>query len=183
MSQRFRSHSRSDDVKHVFEQITQTNPRVFEIGCADGRDAEDIRQYTNDYLGIDIAERFIDISNNLVPDTKFLQADALTYDYPKDVDVIFAFASLLHFTKDQTRLVLEKSHAALRSGGLMRISLKNGQYGPMERNDDYGKRLFYLYDLETIELLSKDLFKIVWSKEGIVHAHDSWLELLLQKPS
>lgn len=183
MSQRFRTYSRLADVQETFERLegSKDNPKVLEIGCADGRDAVDIIKLTNDYLGIDVAANFIKIARELVPDAKFEVADALTYEYPSKLDVIFCFASLLHFTKEQTGHVFQKSYEALMPGGLVRISLKQGFYGPMERNDKYGKRLFYLYDVPTIQELITDKFEVIWIEEGIEHGQDPWLELILRK--
>jgi predicted TPR repeat methyltransferase len=54
--------ARIDDIERAFSCIKKSNPKVVEIGCGDGRDAEEIIKRTNDYLGIDLSEELIKIA-------------------------------------------------------------------------------------------------------------------------
>ena len=59
------------DIEEVFDLVKKANPKVLEIGCANGRDALEILKRTNDYIGIDIAEQLIDIARRKIPRAKF----------------------------------------------------------------------------------------------------------------
>src|SRR5579862_406860 len=56
------------------------NARVVEIGCGDGRDAKDIIKHAKWYLGFDISEGLLKFANKLMPDAKFMLADAADFD-------------------------------------------------------------------------------------------------------
>lgn len=98
--------------------------RVVEIGCGDGRDAIEIVKRVGWYEGFDPSKGLLDIARRKLPNESFVLADALNYHYPKNVDVIYAFASLLHVNRSDLRKVFKKHASSLRPGGILYISLK-----------------------------------------------------------
>ena len=64
------------------------------------------------------------IAPKSAPNGSFVLADTLTYKYPKDMDVIYAFASLLHVNKTDLFKVFEKTSQSLKKDGVLYISLK-----------------------------------------------------------
>ena len=50
--------------------------RVIEVGCGDGRDAEEIVKRVKFYEGIDPSEGLLALAKRKVPDTTFIKADA-----------------------------------------------------------------------------------------------------------
>ena len=86
---------RVSDIDETFNLFSKSNPSVLEIGCGNGRDAAEICKRTNKYLGLDIAEKFIEIARQKVPQGRFEIADVETYDFPQNLDIVFAFASPL----------------------------------------------------------------------------------------
>jgi len=88
--------ARVNDIKETFEATSKNNPSVLEIGCGNGRDAIEIIKYTNNYTGIDIANKFIEIAKENVPQGKFEVADIENYIIPNNLDTVFAFASFIH---------------------------------------------------------------------------------------
>jgi SAM-dependent methyltransferase len=157
------------------------NARVAEIGCGDGRDAKDIAKKAEFYVGFDISKELIKLAKNHVPGAKFEVADANDFEYPNDLDVVFAFASLLHLNPQEIKNTLEKVSAALRPGGIFYISSKHAdEYKEVVKEDEFGTRLFYLYNPEIITELAgaKYIVKKYWYE---TIGHTKWFEIALQK--
>lgn len=98
--------------------------KVLELGCGDGRDANEILKRVDSYVGIDPSSEFIKIAQQQNPGASFIVSDALSYNYPKNLDVIYAFASLLHVDKHDLAKVFEKAGQALRPAGIFFLALK-----------------------------------------------------------
>jgi len=170
---------RTDDVQKGFSYLKKKNPKVLELGCAYGREAKEILKRTNDYLGIDIAENFIKMAKQQVPNGNFKVADLENFDFPNDIDIVFAFASLLHSDKKTLQNVLNKVYDKLNLGGIFYISLRRGPYHSTTRNNDFDKRTFYYYDLKILKGILGD-FKIVYHEDQIIF-NQKWLIIVLQK--
>lgn len=155
--------ARNVDIEKALELIgNPTNPKVLEIGCGDGRDAKEILKHTSNYLGFDASSSFIELARTVAPSAQFEVADAISYSYPKDLDLVFAFASLLHLDKDEVKTVLHKVSGALRQGGIFYISLKYmPEYTEQIKKDQFGERLFYFYTPEIIKELAGEAYETV----------------------
>jgi trans-aconitate methyltransferase len=155
--------------------------KVVEIGCGDGRDAMEITQRTNDYVGFDPSSGMIELAKKRLPKTLFKIDDALTFNYPKNVDLVFAFASLLHVDiKDFGEIIIRLAHS-IKSGGLLYISLKESTcYEEKIKEDQFGKRMFYYYSVPDIWALSKQYFDPVVEIHEII-GKTNWIELGLRR--
>ena len=69
---------RASDIEETFALIDKKDAHVLEIGCGNGRDAEEITKHTNTYLGIDISEKLIELTQQKVPHAHFHIADIET---------------------------------------------------------------------------------------------------------
>jgi len=177
--------ARTKDIKLAIELAGNLeNPKILEIGCGDGRDAKEIIEFTPNYTGIDISKELIKLARQHVPNGNFEVADAVSYQYPTNsLDVVFAFASLLHLNKEEVSQVLEKVHVALRPGGIFFISLKFAhEYKEEIKEDVYGKRMFYFYNPEIIIALAGSDYDVVSQGEGFVTVGNTqWFEVALRK--
>ena len=181
MKQKFESIGvRAEDVSRAFSLVQKTNPKVLEIGCGHGREAAEILKYTNDYLGIDIAEGFIAIAHKDVPNGAFAVADIDSYTFPPSLDIIFAFASLLHSTRESVGRILHDARMALNDGGLFYISLKKGTYKEVTKEDEFGTRTYYFYTLEDIKLLAGGAYSVVYENEQHVRGQE-WFTICLKR--
>jgi SAM-dependent methyltransferase len=173
---------RAEDIELAFKLAGDPpNARVLEIGCGDGRDADEVVKRAGSYLGIDISEEFIKIARQKVPQAEFEVADVTTFEFPENLDIIFAFASLLHLDKDEVEGVLARANQALRPGGIFDISLKYmPEYAERLQEDKFGLRQFYYYSPQLITHLGGDGYalKRTWvvDKQG-----GEWTEIFLQK--
>jgi len=155
--------ARTNDIEKAL-QLAGNPPqaRVVEIGCGDGRDAKEIVRRVNWYLGFDISNELIKLARKHVAGAEFQVADIADFDFPSNLDVIYAFASLLHSDKDEVRKVLRRAALALKPEGIFYISLKQApDYESRIKKDMYGERLFYFYNPEIIEELAADKYKKV----------------------
>jgi SAM-dependent methyltransferase len=157
------------------------NPRIVEIGCGDGRDSSYITQKAGWYMGFDVSEEFIKLARNDFPNTHFEVADAVHFEYPDNLDVVFAFASILHLSPTEVKSTLEKVATALRPGGVFYISSKHADaYREEIKNDKFGTRLFHLYNPENIAELAGDDYEILEHWQEII-GKTTWFEMALQK--
>ena len=174
-------------LKHInaaLEAATIRRPRVLEIGCGDGRDAKEIIKHVSWYKGVDVSEELVKLARDYVPEADFEVADAVTYHYPKDIDVVLAFASFLHLDRDECAAVFKKLHKALNKDGVIYLSLKWAEAYKMETNTDrFGERQYYFYNEQVIKEIVGDLFTIEKSwKEHLPSAnHTEWIEVILKK--
>lgn len=174
--------SRADDVALAFELAgNPVDARVLEIGCGDGRDAAEIVKRTPNYTGLDIAEEFIKLARTNVAVGKFEVGDALDYDYPTNLDIVFAFASLLHLDKSEVMEVLGDIHHALKPQGIGYISLKYAsEYKEHHQQDEFGGRMFYYYNPPLIEELAGEGYDTV-HVDRHVKKNTDWFTIALQK--
>lgn len=182
MAEKFdRMGSRIDDVRRALSYVAAGNPHVVEIGCGNGRDAEAILQCTDSYVGFDISEKMIGLARAKVPNARFEVADAETYAFPAGTDAVFSFASLLHSPREAVGSVLRNIRASLNDGGIVLLSLKEGDaYREELVTDDFGTRTFYLYTPNVIREEAGDGY------ESIYEGHQDkgvwkWFTLILRK--
>ena len=115
--------ARVKDIERALSYLNKPNPKVIEIGCGNGRDAKEIVKHTKNYLGIDLSKSLIQLAIKKAPEAKFQMADFETYQFPQNIDVIFAFASLIHSNKEGVKKVLRKAYKSLGLNGVFFISL------------------------------------------------------------
>lgn len=172
--------ARISDIEETFALIQKDNPFVLEIGCGNGRDAAEITKRANHYLGIDISEKFIELANQKVPKANFQVADIETFTFPGDLDIVFAFASLIHIPKEALARILGEAQVALSENGVMRLSMKYADtYKETTKEDEFGNRTYYLYSKEDIKEVASG-FKIIKSELNDFIGQ-MWLEIILQK--
>lgn len=170
--------ARVEDIEEVFALIKKANPFVLEIGCGNGRDATEIVKRTNNYLGVDIAEEFIKIARENVPQGRFEVRDIEAYDLPEGLDIVFAFASLIHTPKEKLMKIIDKIYNSLNTDGIVFLSMKySDQYSEVIKEDEFGSRTFYLYSKKDVEELGKD-FHIL--RNDVSHLRgQEWLKTIL----
>lgn len=171
--------ARVEDIKRAFSYIDKSNPKVIEIGCGDGRDAGEILKRTDDYLGIDLSVELIKIARKRVPQGSFKIADFETFDYPKGIDILFAFAAILHSDKRSVEELLGKVYRSLSSGGVFFISTKYGLYS-RKVIDRGGPKVNFFYKPEDIEKLSPAGFKPVYQDIQDLRGQ-KWFTIILQR--
>jgi SAM-dependent methyltransferase len=171
---------RIEDVKAGLSYVQKTNPKILELGCGNGRDAQIILQHSKKYLGIDISIEMIRLAEQNNPKGNFVVADIENFNSPQNIDIIFAFASLIHFNKESLKYIFNKSHDSLNSGGIIYISLKHGKYQEKVKEDEFGPRIFYTYEVDDIIKSAGDKFQLVM-KDHQTKLGVEWFTVVLRK--
>ena len=157
--------------------------KVVEIGCGDGRDAEEIVKRVGWYEGFDPSLGLLQLARERLPSASFVEADALSYDYPKGVDIVFAFASLLHVNKANVAKVSQKVRESLRPDGIFYLSLKErADYEEELVADQLGERMFYYYNPEIIRGLAGASFKAIYEEHYKID-DTPWFSMAMRKES
>ena len=154
--------ARVEDIEKGFSFIDKSNPFVFEIGCGNGRDAKEILKHTNNYLGIDISKEMIKLARDYATEGRFEVADVENYEFPKNIDIIFSFASLLHSNRNSVQDVLTRASSTLNDGGVFYISLKYDNYHEGSKTDEFGTRTYYFYTPEDIKELAGNRYEVLF---------------------
>jgi len=172
---------RVDDIQRAFSFINKENPKVLELGCGNGRDAKEILKFTNDYLGIDASVEMIKLSKEYLPDASFLVGDMETFNFPKNLDIIFAFAALLHLDKPSVKDVLLKAHDSLSENGIFYFSVKLDLYHEKIKTDEFGQRTFYYYNIDDMRDLAKRTgYEVIYEHSQTIRG-TNWLTVALRK--
>lgn len=175
--------SHADDIQRALELAGHPNHAyVVEIGCGDGRDAKEITKHVKSYIGFDPSAGLLALAPQSLPNCLFVQADALSFTYPGNIDVIFAFASLLHSPREELRDILAKIHASLKDGGILYLILKErDKYEKVQQKDRFGERVFYYYNAPLVVEMAGGSFTKVYEEHRVI-GNTNWFTLALQKP-
>lgn len=154
--------------------------RAFEIGCGYGRDGEAIAERTAWYQGIDASKEFIAMARRDHSSLDCLVADVETYPFPPDLDLVLAFASLLHVDADALRDVFARARDAMTPGAIFFATFQEGK-GEDARNEPTGMRLFHLYEPQTLRGLAGMGFEEVHARRYVETNGKNWFEIGLRK--
>ncbi|MFC1721032.1 class I SAM-dependent methyltransferase [Patescibacteria group bacterium] len=172
--------SREVYIKKGLSYVKNKNPKVVELGCGNGKDAEVILKYTNDYLGIDVSEGMIRLAKANLPQADFMVADIEEFEFPDKIDIIFSFASLLHFDKKSIIEILDRAHNSLDDNGIFYISVKHDKYHEKVKVDEFGSRVFYYYTEKDIRDMTDDKYEMLEIEEEKIKGVN-WLQIILRK--
>lgn len=179
--------ARAIDIEKAFALANKRNPRVVELGFGSGRDAVEILKRTPHYVGIDAAPELQKIAQAKSPDGRFVLADFSMYELSQNsADIVFASASLIHFDKDGFFEMSKKVHEWLDTNGIFYLSLKRGSYGKISITDSTGTRFNYLYEIDDVLDLTKDLFEYIEGENQHLeltdrHRDQDWILVILRK--
>jgi trans-aconitate methyltransferase len=171
---------RSADVDQTFSFVNTENPHVVEIGCGAGREAEYILTKTDSYIGIDISAGMLTYAKEKLPEAHFEKVAVEEYQFPKNTDVVFAFASLLHTSKVDLQTIFLRMYDALPSGGVIFVSLKRrNEYTTAVVEDTYGPREFHYYSRNDLLEVAGSGFEEVFYEEQ--ERLEDWFTMILKK--
>ena len=175
------SGSRQKFMDKVFMISPKKNPKVLEIGCGDGRDAQYILQKTDSYEGFDLSEKMINLAKKRNLPGKFFVADLEKFCFKRKYDIIFAMSSLLHSDRNVVEGVIKKAKQSLNENGLLAIDLKMATtYYKKVKKDKFGVRTFYYYPFELINKYFKEYYRIVYHRRETIGT-TKWLMMIGQK--
>lgn len=156
------------------------NSQILELGSAFGREARYVESLGYKVERTDVVQGFVELLQKEDPSAHLLNAieDPIVGTY----ELIFANAVLLHFNRDETRLVLKKLLGALSDNGRIAISVKEGSGEEWLTAKISVPRFFCYWKKDEFEAL---LYDVGFSKVSIdINEDDSetpWLMVVAYK--
>jgi len=156
--------------------------RILDLGCGPGRDLKAFRDLGHDVIGLDGAERFVELAR-AYSGCEVLHQDFLRLDLPSShFDGIFANAALFHVPSQELPRVLTELATALKPGGVLFSSNPRGKNEEGWNGDRYGA----YYDLARWRLLVTDAGFVeithFYRPPGLPRERQPWLASLWRKP-
>jgi len=154
--------------------------RILEFGSAFGRDATYLQNLGYKVECTDATQAFVDLLNQKGFNAR--QLNAITDDLGGQYDFVLANAVLLHFTRDETKQVLQKVFDALSPGGTFAFTLKQGE-GEKWSEDKLGApRYFCFWTEDQIhQLVETTGFTDVKVTGDKATANATWLQVIARK--
>lgn len=171
---------RVKDVERTFSYVKKENPRVLELGCANGRDAQEMLKRTKSYIGVDGSKELIKIAKEKLPQAKFIVNVFNKLEFPShSFDIVFDFASLMHFDKDELTKMLKKISHWLDNDGVLLLSMKEGEYSQF-LSKGFGERIQYNYQADDILSITADDFEML-NLERMNTNNQDWFTMILKR--
>jgi ubiquinone/menaquinone biosynthesis C-methylase UbiE len=165
-----------------FAQRLMPESKILDLGCGPGHlsyilaGAKSLEgeALNHKVIGSDLSNSMIKIAREFSTQTNmpsFVVGDMtkLTEDFEEDsLDAVYANASLLHLTEEQTEKVLEDIVKIVKNGGRVFISLKGGENGTKmvtEKRTHEGKELEFE---RQFTFWQSDAFKALAEKQGLI---------------
>jgi len=112
--------------------------RILDFGCGPGRDLKAFRELSHAAIGLDGAERFVDLARAYSGCEVWCQ-DFLKLNLPAEYfDGVFANASLFHVPSQELPRVLKELWATLKPGGVLFSSNPRGENEEGWSGERYG---------------------------------------------
>jgi SAM-dependent methyltransferase len=174
---------RFEDIDRALKLNESGSNKVLELGCGSGRDAQYLvsKVGKDNYIGLDASEGLIKLCQEKVTHVTFQVKDMRELDFEPDFfGIIFSFASVLHLKHEELAELLEKCHKILKTGGILYISTKYGEYREENIKNLGDDKYYYFYKPEDIEKLCPYRFFVVYKNVQDIRGQ-SWFEVALRK--
>lgn len=154
---------------------------ILEIGCGGGRDAKELIALGYKYTGVDGSKELIRVAkHNLPGDINIYHQDLYSFDIQHQFDGFWCAATLLHIPKKNMAYVLNRINVHLKPNGTGFISLKDGDFEGLTREDGMD-RFFALWTPdEFIECLSVVGFRCEFT-QLVVSQKTTWNCFIVRK--
>lgn len=155
--------------------------KVLDFGCGSGRDTKYFLNAGLDVVAIDGSEELCKSASAYTG----IHVKHMLFQELDEVDCydgIWACSSILHLTKDELRIVMNKMSRAIKPNGIIYTSFKYGNFEG-ERNGRY----FTDFTLEAFKDFAKDVKEIAIEEYWITgdvrtgREEEKWLNLILRK--
>ena len=173
----------SVDFKETQDKFLQllTGKKVLDFGCGSGRDTKYFLESGFDVTATDGSEELCKSASTYTG----IQVKHMLFQDLNEADCydgIWACSSILHLSKDELRIVINKMSRALKPNGIIYTSFKYGNFEG-ERNG----RFFTDFTLDVFEDFISDVKDIVIEAYWITgdvrpgREEEKWLNLILRK--
>lgn len=157
-------------------------PQILDIGCGSGRDSVRLHELGYDVVSVDASLEMCRMSSTLTG-KQTIRKKYEELDYEQEFDGIWSCASLCHVSRDDMHDVLARLCRALKTGGILYISVR---YGDKETLNE--GRYWNYYNEYTIstEIAKIPEFQIqqVWKTADVrteYHSTTFWLNVVVRR--
>ena len=132
------------------EERLPEGSRVLDLGCGGGGPATRALAARHDLVGVDISEGQLERARRLVPQARFLRADATEVDFePESFDAVVSLFMLGHVPRARQQPLLERIFGWLAPGGRLLATLGTANVDDEVDADWLGAPMFFAsYDEE-----------------------------------
>jgi SAM-dependent methyltransferase len=171
------------------EQRLPERSRVLDLGCGGGGPATRALAARHDLVGVDISERQLERARRLVPEARFLRADATEVAFePESFDAVVSLFVLGHVRRAKQRPLLARIFGWLAPGGWLLATLGIGNIDDEVEADWLGAPMFFAsYDeewnrrvLESAGFVLEEARVVPFEEPG--HGIVSFMWVLARKP-
>ncbi len=166
-----------------FGEFLPASARILDAGCGVGRDTRHFIEEGHIVISFDVSIEMVKKCREY-PHAYCIQRSFDEVNFKEEFDGVWANASLVHLMKSDATKTISHLATALKPGGIMFISLKEGE-GAKEEDD--GRFFQYYTEIETKDLYTADgrlsLIKLWKSASAIENGSDQavWLNILLKR--
>ena len=175
---------RFEDIDRAIKLNESMSEKVLELGCGSGRDAQyAISKVGEDnYVGTDASVELIKLCKKKIPNGTFWVEDMRNLENVSDetFGIILCFASVLHLKHEELVSLINKCHKILKTGGILYIGTKYGEYREENIKNLGDDKYYYFYQPEDIEKLCPYKFFVVYKNVQDIRGQ-SWFEIALRK--
>ena len=153
--------------------------KVLDVGCGFGRDSKHFAENGFNVIGIDASLGMLKLAEK-VPLAQFMLMDMLKLSFKdKSFDGIWCCASLLHVRHEEAAFVLKGFKRVLKQGGILFVSVQEGDGERYKSYPDGTKRFFSYYTENSLKnLVERAGFKIITLRRR----DDVWLTVIATLP-
>ncbi len=166
------------DLHNIFLRYLPAKAVILGAGCGVARDEKYFLSLGHSVFAFDASVEMVKLARQELGNDAVVQATFQELTHHETFDGIWANASLLHVSYEETREVYKRLWQALKPGGILYASY---QYGSTHRFHD--NRNFYDMNETTIVPYLEDLFEIIeLRKTPDARSMDRvWLNLVVRK--
>jgi SAM-dependent methyltransferase len=158
-------------------------PSILDLGCGAGRDITWLEDHGAQVFGADLSRGMLNEASDRVRGP-LCQLDMRFLPYQTEVfDAVWCQAALLHIPKVLVPVVLDEITRVLKPGGLLHVSVQQGDYEGIEtRTYEPEERYYAHYNIDEFRGLIKTArFSIV--DNGLSEARRLFIWVLAMKPA
>lgn len=142
-----------------FASHVRPGGKVLDIGSASGRDSAWFTSRGFKVVGIDISESLVEMAIKSVPNAHFVVMDLMDLDFPDEsFDGIWCSCVLLHISRADAPVAVQKMAKKLRPGGVLYILVKEGNTEGLEEDARYDNAVKFssYFEVSEIRTMLKD---------------------------
>lgn len=164
-----------------FIQFIPDDGKILDLGCGSGRDSKYLMNRGFQVVALDYSANIAELAS------KYLGKDVIkkeieNIDYQNEFDGIWACASLLHLSPRQLEMALQKIMDALRSGGILYTSFKEGGGITIDEKGRYFNNQTVNSLTSLLKSFPKNEIVEIWLDRSVLRSRkQTWVSALIRK--